>query len=378
MIRKVHSAVVAVPLREPAAFATTVVTAREYVLVIVETDEGVGTGVTVGGRVAGDGHVIRSAVEHLAPMVVGENPHAVERIWKQLFEATLLLGRRGAVLRAMSAIDIALWDHNARCSGRPLHQLLGGFRDEAPAYASGGYYREGKGVDGLVAEMTGYVDAGFDAVKMKVGRLSPRDDAERVRAVREAVGPDVRLAVDANNAWPDAKTALAAIRLMEPHDLWWIEEPLMPDDVAGMATIASRTDVPVATGEIEATRWGFTALFERGSCEIAQADATVAGGVTEWLRIAHVASGYAIPIAPHWMANIHVPLVAAIPNGLTVEYFVLEQDVFNFERLVAQPLCPRGGSIPVPDRPGHGIVLDEDAVRSLMVAGELPLLAAGA
>src|SRR5436309_2250931 len=150
-IRRVHSAVVAVPLREPTAFARTIVTAREYVLVAVEDDDGAfGTGFTIGGRVPGDGGVIRSAVDHLASLVIGEeaSPAAV---WSKLYDASILLGRRGAATRAMSAIDIALWDLLGRRTGLSLCRLLGGDRPAVPCYASGGYYREGKGLDGLTA-----------------------------------------------------------------------------------------------------------------------------------------------------------------------------------------------------------------------------------
>jgi D-arabinonate dehydratase len=299
--------------------------------------------------------------------VVGEDVHAVERLWKTMFESTILIGRRGAVLRAMSAIDLALWDLIATSAGQPLYRLLGGFRDVVPAYASGGYYREGKELDGLAAEMSRYVAMGFTSVKIKIGRLDTKADAERVRVARETLGPDVRLALDANNAWPDAASAIGAIRAFEPFDVWWIEEPVMPDNIAASADVASATDIPVATGELESTRWGFRQLLDARAAAILQPDATVCGGVTEWMRIAHMAAGEDVPIAPHWMANVHVQLVAAVPNGLTVEYFVLDEDVLNFERIVSEPLVPRDGMIPVPQRPGHGIVLDEGAVARFRV-----------
>jgi D-arabinonate dehydratase len=362
-VTEVHASVVSIPLREPTAFATTVVTGREYVVVRVETDEGIsGLGFTVGGRHPGEGHLIHTAIQHnLKRLVIGENPLAVERIWEQMFANSLIIGRRGAVLRAISALDIALWDIIAKTARLPLYQLLGGYRDAVPAYASGGYYREGKDLHGLAAEMERYVAAGFNSVKMKIGRLDPREDAERVRVVREAVGPRVRLAVDANNAWPDAPTAIRATRMLESYDIWWLEEPVMPDNLTASAQVAAALDVPVATGELESTRWGFVEILERKAADIIQADATVVGGITEWIRIAHMAACKDMPIAPHWMANIHVHLVAAVPNGLTVEFFVLDEDVLNFERIVKEPLRPAKGMVQVPQRPGHGIELDEKA-----------------
>ncbi len=363
-ITAIDSAVLSIPLREATAFATTVVTAREYVITWIDTDEGVrGVGFTVGGRYPGEGHLIHTAIQHnLKRLLVGESVHAPEHLWQRMFHTTLLMGRRGAVIRAISALDIALWDIIAKSAGRPLYQLLGGFRNEVPAYASGGYYREGKGLAGLAAEMERCVEMGFTSVKMKIGRLDPRQDAERVRVVRETIGPDVRLAVDANNAWPDAATAIRAARMFEKHDIWWLEEPVMPDSIRASAEVAAALDMPVATGEIEATRWGFRQLLEQRAADIIQPDATVVGGITEWLKIAHLATCWDMPVAPHWMANIHVHLVAAIPNGLTVEFFVLEEDVLNFEQIVKEPLQPVKGMIPVPQRPGHGIELDEAAV----------------
>jgi D-arabinonate dehydratase len=363
-ITDVQSAVVSIPLHKPTAFATTVVTAREYVVAWVQTDEGLrGLGFTVGGRYAGEGHLIHTAIQHnLKQLIIGENPFAVERLWQRMFQTTLLMGRRGAVMRAISALDIALWDIIGRVAGQPLYQLLGGYRDEVPAYASGGYYREGKDLDGLAAEMERYMAMGFTSTKMKIGRLDPQEDAERVRVARETLGSQVRLAVDANNAWSDAPSAIRAARLLEKYDIWWLEEPVMPDNLPASVQVAAALDIPVATGEVEATRWGFRELLERRAADILQPDATVAGGITEWMKIAHMAACWDIPVAPHWMANLHVHLAAAVPNGLTVEFFVLEEDVLNFERIVREPLQPVNGMLHVPQRPGHGVELDDQAL----------------
>lgn len=368
-ITDIRSAVVSIPLHKPTAFATTVVTAREYVIVWIDTDEGLrGTGFTVGGRYSGEGHLIRTAIDYnLKHLIIDESPFAVERLWERMFQATLLLGRRGCVMRAMSALDIALWDIIAKAAGKPLYQLLGGYRDEVPAYASGGYYRKGKELQGLAEEMERYMDMGFTSVKMKIGRLTPREDAERVRVARETLGPTVKLAMDANNAWSDAATAIRAARMLEKYDIWWLEEPVMPDNLPASAEIAASLDIPIATGEIEATRWGFRELLERRAADILQPDATVAGGITEWMKIAHMAACWGIPIAPHWMANLHIHLAAAVPNALTVEFFLLEEDVLNFERVVREPLQPRDGMIQVPQRAGHGIELDEEAVTQFRI-----------
>jgi D-arabinonate dehydratase len=208
--------------------------------------------------------------------------------------------------------------------------------------------------------MDRYVQMGFTAVKMKIGRLDPYEDAERVRIARETIGPKVRLAVDANNAYPDAKVAIRAARLLEPYDIWWFEEPVWPDQISAMAEIAAALDMPVAAGEIEATRWGFRQLLE--AIDILQPDFTVSGGVTECIKIAHMAACFDVPIATHWMPNVNVHLVAAVSNAISAEYFLLEEDVLNFDRIVHEPVQAIDGKIQVPRTPGHGVVLDEAAV----------------
>jgi L-alanine-DL-glutamate epimerase-like enolase superfamily enzyme len=195
-----------------------------------------------------------------------------------------------------------------------------------------------------------------------------RADVARVRTARQTIGPDARLALDANNAYATPAEALQASRAFEEFDIWWLEEPLSPDDVTGHAEIRQRSSIPIATGEIEATRWGFRDLLAAGAADILQADAGVAGGISEWRRIAHTAASFNVPVAPHWHANLHTPLVAATHNCLTVEYFPLQSGIFNFERIVAERLAPANGCIPVPDRPGIGVVLDQRAVQRYRTA----------
>ena len=356
-----------VPLEAGVAFATRAIQERHYTLVRVRTDTGaVGIGFCYGGNKAG--HLVTVAVRDLLKgVVVGRDAHQVEAIWDTMYREALLHGRRGAVLRAISAIDIALWDAKAREAGLPLYRYLGGFREKVvPAYASGGYYAEGKGLAGLTQEMHSYLDMGFRAVKIKVGRLPPREDAERVRAAREAVGPDVPLFLDANNAWPDAPSAIQAVRLFEDYDPGWIEEPLMPDDVQGHAEVAATVATPVATGEIHATRWDFLQLIQQQAASILQADAGVCGGITEWRKIAGLASAHNLSLAPHWLAEIHVHLVASTPNATWVEYFT-DFNVLNLGTLFSTRLEVKQGGLALPLEPGLGVDLDEKAVKRYAV-----------
>ncbi len=210
--------------------------------------------------------------------------------------------------------------------------------DKVPAYASGGYYLAGKTPKMLGQEMASYVKAGFKAVKMKVGRLSPKEEEVRIRAAREAIGPDIHLMLDANNAWSDVPTALTYMKRYEPYDPYWIEEPFGPDEIDMHARLAELTPVVVATGEIAYGRWYHKELLDKRGAEIIQTDACVCGGITEWKRIAALAAGYGVTVCPHWFHDVHAPLVAATPNARYVEFFPDDQ-VLNFRRLIDKQLA---------------------------------------
>ncbi len=366
-IENVSACTIRLPLDRPTTFATRNVVAREYALVRVRGDDGVeGIGFCYGGNSAAR-LVTTAVVDLLAPMLVGEDCHAVERHWEAMYAEALLQGRVGAVMRAISILDTALWDRNARAAGLPLFRFLGAHRtDLVPAYASGGYYLEGKTPQMLGEEMARYVAMGFQAVKMKVGALDVRQEEDRIRAAREAIGPDVLLMLDANNAWKDLPTAMRHMRVLEPYDPYWIEEPFSPDDIDNHARLAEASAVPVATGEIEAGRWRFKHLLERGAAAILQADAAVCGGITEWRRIAATAASFGVNMCPHWFHDLHVHLVAAVPNGQFVEFFP-DSEVLNFRKLINRQLEVRDGALVLPEGPGLGFEFDPDAVSAFAV-----------
>jgi L-alanine-DL-glutamate epimerase-like enolase superfamily enzyme len=367
-IAAVEATALSIPLARPTRIATRTVLAREFVLVFVEDDAGHrGVGYTYAGTVGG--RLVRDAVlDTLRPLLIGKPADLIEQHWSAMYQDTLLIGRRGAVLRAISAVDIALWDLLGQATGLPLYRLLGGFRDDVPAYASGGYYRDEDPIRSITAEMQRYVELGFSDAKIKVGGASLEVDVERVRAAREVLGPGRRLALDANNAYKSVPEALRAARAFQKYDPWWFEEPLSPDNVVGHADLARQIEVPVATGEIHQTRWDFRGLIEARSAAILQPDAGVLGGVSEWLKVAHAAATFDLPVAPHWHADLHVHLAAAVSNCLTVEYFLLEEDVYNFERLVSERIRPKDGRIALSQKPGLGLSLDHDAVSRYTLA----------
>ncbi len=361
-IVSVQARTVRVPLERVTSFSTRRVHARDYALVRIRTaDDHVGIGFCYGGSKAGN--LVAEAVRHLfSAALPGRDALHTERIWADLYQDSLLHGRAGSVMRGLSIVDIALWDRNARAAGLPLSSYLGAYKlERVPAYASGGYYVEGKTPAMLADELAGYVEQGFQAVKIKVGRYSPAEEGLRIAAAREAIGDDVLLMLDANNAWLDLPTALEYMRVYEPYRPYWIEEPFSPDDIDNHALLAQRTPITVATGEIEAGRWRHRTLLEKGAAAILQTDAAVCGGITEWRRIAAVADTWGVTVSPHWFHDLHVHLVASTPNARFVEFFPDDQ-VLNFRRLVDTQLVFEDGYLRVPDGPGLGFRFDEAAV----------------
>ena len=362
-IQSVSVCVARVALDNVTSFATRTVSARDYCLVKVRSTQGVeGIGFCYAGSTAGN--IVKVAVEELlAPKLIGQESLRVEGLWQDLYSESLLQGRAGAVMRAISILDTALWDLNARSAKLPLHIYLGAnVTGQVPAYASGGYYLAGKTPKMLGQEMAAYVKAGFKAVKMKVGRLSPKEEEVRIRAAREAIGPDIHLMLDANNAWSDVPTALTYMKRYEPYDPYWIEEPFGPDEMDMHALLAQLTPVVVATGEIAYGRWYHKELLDKRGAEIIQTDACVCGGITEWKRIAALAAGYGVTVCPHWFHDVHAPLVAATPNARYVEFFPDDQ-VLNFRRLIDRQLQHKDGNLILHNTPGLGFGFDEKAVK---------------
>ena len=363
IIQSAQVASVAVPLDKVTSFSTRTVSERHYCLVKVTSKDGhEGIGFCYVGSAGGE--IAKLAVEQLlAPKLIGQNSHRSEGLWMEMYNESILQGRAGAVMRGISILDTALWDLNARSVGLPLHHYLGAVvEDRVPAYASGGYYLEGKTAAKLGKEMESYVKQGFKAVKMKVGRLSPSEEEERVKAARKAIGEDILLTLDANNAWRDLPTALEYVRRFEAYNPYWIEEPFSPDAIDLHAALARQTKINVATGEMEAGRWRFRELIDAGGVAILQSDAAVCGGITEWRRISAYADLKGITVCPHWMHDLHAPLVAATPNARFVEFF-LDDQVLNFRRLINKQLTFKNGDLILHKTPGLGFEFDEAAVK---------------
>jgi L-alanine-DL-glutamate epimerase-like enolase superfamily enzyme len=389
---------VSYPLAAPMADAVHYIPGRAALLVEVADDGGrVGTGESA---IYGGSASVTEALVHdvLAPRVLGADPTRPELLWQRMLWPSHQLGTGGALPMAISGIDIAAWDLLGQHAGLPLANLLGGHTDRVRAYASGGFYFDGKDAAALAEEFKGYAARGFGHGKMKVGRtpetplnplahmvepgfatVSLAEDLERVQAVRAAVGEDFRLMVDANNAW-DVTTALAAGRQLERLGVHWFEEPVATDDRAGSARLAAALDVPVAGYETESQLSGFRDLIAAGAVDVVQPDVIWAGGITGCRRVAALAYAAGLPCVPHVYstavsiaANLH--FMASLPNCYLLE---LDQNPNALRtELLAEPIEPDADAVvAVPRGPGLGIRLDQATLRRYATApprtSELP------
>lgn len=377
-IRRILVDRIAAPLSRPFWMSLEPYTTASELIVRIETDDGL-TGIgEIHGRPMDQIAAIISGT--FAPLLVGQDPMDHERHWSAMFayahtragarlsaaegQPHFGAGAKPQIMAAIAGIDIALWDLKGKISGQSVSKLLGASRTTVPCYASGGYYGPAgeADIDGLVAEMRSYVDLGFPAVKMKVGGLSIDEDVSRVAAVREAIGPAIGLMLDANVAY-DVPTAIAAARAYEPYAITWFEEPVhWYDGVFGLAQVAAATTIPIASGESELHRWGCRDLILHAGIRIMQFDATRAGGVTEWLRVAAYAAAHGVGMAPHHDPQVHGQLIAAVPNGHVQEVFPNPvRDPLWADLFTGRPEI-ENGVLRVPDRPGFGFDLDPEGL----------------
>lgn len=331
-------------------------------VVTIQTDEGI-TGYGFSGPVLNKDPFL--LVDQFSELMIGEDPLDTERLWKKMY-VPKLYGRRGWSTRAISGIDIALWDIKAKKAGMPLYKLLGGYRTQVPTYIGGGYYGPGKTIADLQKEVEGYIKVGVNGVKMKVGALSVREDAARVAAVREVIGPNKVLMLDANCAYR-YHDAIRFAKAVEEYDIYCFEEPVPPDDYEGMKKIAQATVIPLAAGENEYTKYGFRDLILTHAVPILNPAPFLNGGVTETMKIAAFAQAFDLEIAPHGDQTINVSLGAAIPNVTYVEYYPeqydsLWNDIFDYSLKINSD-----GTLSAPDRPGMGFAPNYDLLNRYRV-----------
>lgn len=312
--------------------------------------------------------VVVDTMLSLRERIIGEDPFNVERIWDKMY-LPKVYGRKGFETRAISALDVAMWDIMGKVAGRPIRQLLGGYRDTIKAYIAGGYYEEGKTLSDLQDEMRENVRKGAKAIKMKIGMVPIKEDLDRIDAVRDAIGPDCLLLVDANNAY-NRLDAMKMGRELDKRDIYWFEEPLSPDDIEGCAELVRKIDTPIAIGENEYTRWGFKELVDGHAAQILNADALVLGGITEWKKVADYAMASHILIAPHGDQEIHSHLVSAVPNGLIAEYYDTNLNSLLNAMFRTHIVLDEQGHIAAPSCAGIGVDIDFDSLKQFQTYPE--------
>jgi L-alanine-DL-glutamate epimerase-like enolase superfamily enzyme len=309
--------------------------------------EGVGYTYTVGRNGAAVDAILR---REMPEIFSGEEADHIERLWQKAWWALHYGGRGGPTVLAISAFDMALWDLKARRAGLPLWNLLGGFDPKVPCYAGG--IDLDLPLEKLLRQTDDNLAKGFRAIKMKVGRKRLAEDVERVKAMRAHLGEGFPLMADANMKWT-VDEAIRAARAFQPYDLTWIEEPTMPDDPAGHARILREGGLPVAAGENLRTLWEFKQYIAAGAVSYPEPDVTNCGGVTPFMKIAHLAEAFNLPVTTHGAHDVTVHLLAACPNRS-----FLEAHGFGLDRYIAEPLVIEEGFAIAPDRPGHGLAFD--------------------
>jgi len=354
IIEDIRTTKLVLPWVEPPRFSATYALARQVLLVEVETRSGI-VGLGYLQLLSPGLRTVESCIhECLKPVLLGQDATQVERLWQQMWHATYGIGRMGVALSALSALDIALWDALGKKAGMPLYKLWGGFREEIPAYGSGCW--RGLGGDGMIEKARDYVRQGFKAIKMQAAHLHDlRTDLDNVRRMREALGPGIDIMIDINMGW-SADTAIAMGKKFEDYDLYWMEEPVPAQDIAGYRRIAQALKLRVVGGENHWTRYDLRPFFETPCVPILQPD-VMRCGLTEMRKIAALADTWGLTLAPHLYSELMVQVMASIPNGLIIEYMGWLDDLWE------APVRPERGVMRPPQRPGHGLSVKPEIVR---------------
>ena len=357
-VTAVESFVLTVPVAKPIALEFP---HHKLVVARIATDEGIpglGYSLAFGG---GGAEAIKVYLDtRLAPLVIGEDPLFVARLWDRMFRADRGIKRQGIAAYALAALDIGLWDVAGRAARLPLYKLWGAVTDRVPAYGSGGWGRYS--LDDLVGEAERYAAMGCRYYKMKIHAPDPRENRTRVETVRKALGDGVRMMVDVNQRL-DVLGNLRQAALLEDFDLVWYEEPVLADDIASCAEVARSIRIPVATGENNYSRFEFRDLLEHRAARYLMPDVCRANGFSETLRIGHLAAAHQVAVSPHVVHELSLHVAGALSNAFLVEFIDwTPPDLFE-----GMPPC-EDGHFRIPDRPGHGITLARGAVEKYRTA----------
>lgn len=348
-IERIDTRLVELPLAKPIGTAIHAIRSVGCVLVTLRTDDGVlGESFVFtinAARIAS----FEAMIGGLGELVVGRDPHDTSGIWNELWMEVNPTGHKGVTIAAMGAIDVACWDAVGRAAGLQLHKLFGACRDTVDTYASSGLWLSAD-LSEIVDEATAFVEQGFTAIKLRIGSARADDDVERVRVVREAIGSEVRLLVDANQKFTP-KQAIRLGRRLEEFDLTWIEEPVAVHDLRGSAEVRAALDTPIASGETEYTAYGIRDMLDARAADIAMPDLQRVGGYSEFRKAAAVAAVYDVPVSSHFFTEYSLAMAGSIANCISVEH------VDWFAPLFAEQVELRNGRLVIPDRPGTGFTL---------------------
>lgn len=358
-IESIETFVLRVPLAKPVADSIYYRKSWHIPVVEIRTEDGlIGTGYS--GVWTGEDLLLQAIDGHLGPQVMGKSAELIGEIWRTLYWSPAhWVGRAGVVHMALGMMDIALWDLAAQRAGLPLWQFLGGSHSSLETYNTNGGWLNFD-TDELLGDITAMTDSGWTKVKMKVGGPDPRVDLHRIERVRAAIGPDVTLMVDVNQRWDLIRAREMSRRLVDL-GVAWIEEPLRPDDIAGHASLVAESAVPIALGENLYNLEAFAGFLEADAVDIVQVDVTRVAGITEWLRIAHLAAGLGRWVVPHAgdMMQLHQHLVAGIgaDTPAMIEYLPWGLEAFR------EPVRLEGSRIMLPEMPGASSAIAPDARR---------------
>jgi L-alanine-DL-glutamate epimerase-like enolase superfamily enzyme len=359
-ISRVTVEVLETPVELTYVAAGNAVGSNWHVLCRVDTDDGVqGIGFAVATRPTLVNTLARTAQE-LGQLVVGMNVMEIEAVRARMERAGGWVGPGGMLSMAIATVDIALWDAVGKTLGQPLYRLLGGHRDRVRAYASDALWYS-MPLDALARSARHHVARGYRTLKLRLGHEArPEAEVARVRAVREAVGPGVQIMVDATESWNEAQ-AVTFGRALQEEGIIWLEDPVSHQNLAGLAHLAQVLDIPVAAGEHLYGLDPFQKTFDARAVDIAIIDLARVGGITPWMKVAAIAQAKGIPVAGHVIPEVHVHLLAAVPNGYLVEYMPRSEPIFR-TRLALQD-----EHLIAPEAPGLGVELDEAAVERYRV-----------
>lgn len=342
---------------------------RMFCILKITTDEGY-----VGwGEGYGPAKVLKSGIEFFEPLLIGQDPLQIENLWQKMYRRSLDYARRGIFLSSLSAIDVALWDLKGKILGQPVSVLLGGRkRERVRPYATGLYFSKGKELSKRLAEEAyTYKDAGFHDIKMKVG-LGIKQDLANIIAVRESIGYEINLMVDSNHAFSYLE-ALKLSQEMKPFKIGWFEEPISPEDYTGYTRLHERSPIPIAAGECEYLRYGFLQLFKNDCIDIAQPDICSSGGITEVKKIIDMANVFGVDVVPHcWGTGIALSAAIQVLANMDIipgRFFeldaLIELDLTESklrEELIFPKIKVKDGYIPVSNKPGLGIEVNEEII----------------